>query len=311
MEKVIQNTASENTSFRARGIALVLTGAVLWGVSGTIAQYLFQHLHVHMQWLTVLRLLVSGVLLLGVCYRKEKSRIWAVWADPSARRSLVCFAIFGMLGVQYTYFSAIKYGNAATATVLQSLEPVVVTCYLAARFRKMPDRKQLLAVGLAFAGTSLLVTHGSFTTLSISGRALFWGVLTAFAATFYTLQPHKLLMQWGSVVTVGWGMLVGGIVLSFIHPPWQAAGEFSLAAFLAIAFVIAFGTLTAFFCYLESLKYLSAAETSVLATAEPLTAAFLSVVWLHVSIGFFECIGSLMIISTIFILSFKEKRKAS
>lgn len=307
LEKVVQQLATEAHTLRAKGIALVLSGAVLWGVSGTIAQYLFQHLKMDMQWLTVMRLLVSGLLLLGFCYGRERNRVTGVWKDPASRRDLIFFAVFGMLGVQYTYFAAIRYGNAATATILQSLECVIVPCFLAARFRRMPGRRTLFAVFLAVAGTFLLVTHGSFTTLSISGKALFWGILTAFTAAFYTLQPIKLLHQWGADVTVGWGMLIGGAVLSFIHPPWHAAGNFSPAAVPGIAFVILFGTLVAFLCYLEGLKYLSASETTVLATAEPLSAAFLTVVWLHVPLGFFDWAGALMIISTIFILALKGK----
>ncbi len=62
----------------------------LMGVSGTVAQYLFQHRHFNTEWLTSVRLLVSGALLLGIAYRKEKGRIWAVWKD---RRDRIPFFI--------------------------------------------------------------------------------------------------------------------------------------------------------------------------------------------------------------------------
>jgi drug/metabolite transporter (DMT)-like permease len=47
---------------RNKGIALVLTGAALWGVSGTAAQYLFQQQGFSPEWLTVVRLLLSGII---------------------------------------------------------------------------------------------------------------------------------------------------------------------------------------------------------------------------------------------------------
>lgn len=72
-----------------------------------------------------------------------------------------------------------------------------------------------------------------------------------------------------------------------------------------------FGTLIAFYCYLESLTYISASETSILASVEPLSAAFLSVVWLHVSFGLEEWLGTLCIISTIIILSFVKNKENS
>lgn len=308
MEKQTQATLYEAKSYtRVKGVALVLTGAILWGVSGTVAQFLFQHLKVNVEWLSVLRMLMSGILLLGLCYKKKRSRIWGIWADKSGRISIILFGLIGMLGVQYTYFAAIDHSNAATATVLQSLGPVIITCYLAVNLKRLPNFMELAAVGLAVLGTFFLVTHGNIHRLSVSGLTLFWGLSSAFAAAFYTLQPRKLLRKWGSVVIVGWGMLIGGVGLSFVHPPWIISGEFSLQSIGAIAFIIIFGTLVAFFCYLESLNYLSASETSILATAEPLSAAILSVLWLHVSFGFFDYLGALFVISTIFILSMKNR----
>ncbi|WP_420913156.1 DMT family transporter [Bacillus siamensis] len=292
---------------RTTGIWLVLTGAILWGVSGTVAQYLFQDRHFNTEWLTSVRLLLSGALLLGIAYRKEKGRIWAVWKDRRDKVPLLLFGIFGMLGVQYTYFAAIEYGNAATATVLQYLGPAIITCFLAIRAKRMPSAKELLAVLLAAAGTFILVTHGNAGSLSISGLAVFWGISSAFALAFYTLQPHRLLKKWGSAIIVGWGMLIGGAALSLVRPPWKFEGQWSLSAYAAIVFIIIFGTLIAFYCYLESLKYLSASETSLFACAEPLSAAFLAVIWLHVPFGLSEWLGTLLILATIALLSIKKK----
>ena len=294
---------------RTKGIALVLTGAILWGVSGTVAQYLFQQQGFSAEWLTVVRLLLSGILLLGFAYSKEKQHIWRIWKSKRDALSLVLFSILGMLAVQYTYFSAIQHGNAATATVLQYVGPALITCYLALRSKRLPTIKEMVAVALSIFGTFFLVTHGNIHSLSISGWAVFWGISSAFALAFYTLQPHNLLAKWGSTIIVGWGMLIGGIGLSFIHPPWAFEGQWSFSAYLAVVFIIIFGTIIAFYCYLESLKYLSASETSLLACVEPLSAAFLSVIWLHVTFGFAEWLGTLCIISTVVILSIKKKNK--
>lgn len=102
-------------------------------------------------------------------------------------------------------------------------------------------------------------------------------------------------------------MLVGGLVISFIHPPWQIEGQWSFPTYAGVMFIIIFETLIPFYCYLKSLRYLSASETSLLSSAEPLSAAFLSVIWPNVTFGVAEWIGTLCIISTIFILSHKKK----
>jgi drug/metabolite transporter (DMT)-like permease len=289
-------------------MALVLIAAALWGISGTVAQYLFQQQGFSPEWLVVIRLLAAGALLLGIAGIKEKQRIWEIWKNKREVLSLLLFSILGLVTVQYTYFAAIAQSNAATATVLQYLAPVFISGFFAIRNKRWPTAKETAVVCLSVIGTVLLVTHGSLQNLSISGWALFWGLGSAVSLVFYTLHPHKLLAKWGSGIVVGWGMLIGGICFSFIHPPWYFAGQWSLNSLMALIFVIVFGTLIAFYCYLESLKHITATETSLLGCIEPLTAAILSVIWLHISFGVGEWLGTFCIIGTIVILSSAKKR---
>ncbi|MDE5414443.1 DMT family transporter [Alkalihalobacterium chitinilyticum] len=298
-----------NTKLRLLGIGLVLLGAILWGVSGTVAQFLFEEKSFSAEWLVVIRLLIAGLLLLLICVWNHNPNVWKIWKVQKHRYALIYFGIVGMLGVQYTYFAAIEASNAATATLLQYLGPVFITVYIAIKSKALPTRSQVIAIFLALSGTFLLVTHGNFQTLSISGWALFLGIASALALAFYTLQPIQLLKEYGSAVVVGWGMVVGGVVMSLIHPPWQVVGSISLVSILAVLFVIIFGTLIAFYSYLESLKYLKATETSLLACAEPLSAAILAVIWLNVAFGLSEWIGAFCIMATIVILS-QTKPKA-
>ncbi len=285
----------------------MLTGAALWGVSGTAAQYLFQERGFSTGWLTVVRLLLGGLVLLGIAYKKDRSRIWGIWTNKTDGFRILLFGIPGMLATQYTYFAAIQHGNAATATVLQYLAPALITCYLALRAKRLPGPAVIVSVGIAVLGTFLLATGGKVGSLSISGQAVFWGIASAFALAFYTLQPLKLLAKWGSLIVVGWGMLIGGVFSSLIHPPWHFSGEWSLGSLAAAAFVVIFGTIIAFYCYMESTKSLPVSEVSLLASVEPLSAAVISVAWLHVRFGPAEWLGALCIIVTITILAKAKK----
>lgn len=288
---------------RTKGIILVIIGSMLWGVSGTVAQYLFQKKGFSTEWLVVIRLLISGVILLSYGFKKNKKDIFQIWKSKEDCLHIICFSIIGMLGVQYTYFMTIKHGNAATATILQFLSPVIITCYLAIRTKKLPKLQELIAIILAMIGTFFIITKGNIHSISISKLTLFWGVLTAFAAAFYTVQPRQLLTKFSSVIVVGWSMLIGGITFSFVHKPWDFVGELSTSSILAVIFVVLFGTLIGFYCYLESLKSIQPTEACVLSAMEPLSAAFLSVIWLNVPFGITEFIGTACIITTIVILS--------
>lgn len=292
----------KNTS-RIKGLFLVTFGATLWGVSGTVAQYLFQGQGFTTEWLVVIRMLISGILLLMIGLIKGDKNIIGIWKRKDNAVRLLLFGLLGMLGVQYTYFAAINHGNAATATILQYLSPIIITFYLCLSNKKMITMKQFLCVALAMIGTFLIITKGNINSLSISKAALFWGIASAFASALYTLQPIKLIREYGATCTVGWGMLIGGVAFSFIYSPFNCTGSWSVKSVLAVAFVVIFGTLIAFSAYLASLKYIEAYEASILGSLEPLSAALLSIMFLDVKFSAIQWIGSLMIISTISILS--------
>lgn len=286
---------------RNSGVTKAIVAAILWGVSGTCAQFLFERRGVSPEWLVAIRLLTAGVvLLLFASIRREK--IFRIWGVKGEVIQLVIFSLLGMLAVQYTYFITIKYSNAATATILQFTGPVIIMLYLALRSRTAPKGLENLALVFAVTGTFLLVTHGKFSELVITVPALVWGLISAMAVAFYSIQPSRLLKKHSSVVVVGWGMLLGGIAISFVHPPWHVAGDWDLAALGNTSFVILFGTLVAFYLYMLSVKAIGAQSASLLASGEPLSATIISVFWLGVQYGAVEWFGSLLIISTVFLI---------
>ena len=290
---------------RLKGIVLVLIAAIFWGVSGTVSQYLFQDLLISTEWLTTVRLLSAGVLLTFIAYFREGTRVFDIWRQKADVVALLIFGVIGMIGVQYTYLAAIKHGNAATATVLQYLGPALVTSYFILKGKRLPSKKEIMAVSLSILGTFLLVTHGNIQSLSISKLAIFWGLLSALGLAFYTIQPINLLKRWGSTIVIGWGMIIGGLVFSFVQAPWQFEGQWYFSTNFAFLFIVICGTVIGFYCYLESLKYLSPSETSLLATTEPLSAVITSVIFLNVAFGWIDWVGTVLILLTIVILSRK------
>lgn len=110
------------------------------------------------------------------------------------------------------------------------------------------------AISFACLGTLLLVTHGDLSSMKISGLALFWGVSSAVALAFYTIQPVQLLRENDAANVVDWSMVVGGLGLSLLSKPWNIPGVWDMQAISAAGFIIVFGTLLSFYAYLAAVK---------------------------------------------------------
>ena len=165
---------------------MVLLGSILWGVSWTAAQVLFQRDGFNPGWLVTVRMSVAGLLLLvGISMKIGLKQTILVWKDKRDALKLVLFGIIGLLGVQYSYFAAIRDGNAATGTTLQYMGPIFITTYVALRQRRMPTVSQFSAVFLSLEGAFLLVTNGNIHSFSVSPLAIFWGLISAISLAFY------------------------------------------------------------------------------------------------------------------------------
>ncbi len=292
-----------------RWYLLAIIPGIFWGISGAFCQYLFQVKLVSPEWLVTVRLLISGMILLLIAAGAKKD-IWSVWKKREDALQLVVFAIAGMAAVQYTYFAAIHASNAATATVLQYVGPGMICIYLIIRNRKAPTLKEIIALVLAMTGTFLLVTHGKTNALSISALALFWGLTSALALAFYSLQPLKLLKKWPSAVIVGWAMLLGGLAFCLVQNPLEVAVEWDAPSLLMVAFIILLGSLFAFYAYLISVQYIGAAKASLLACVEPLAALFFAVSWLNVPFGVYDWAGAGLILAMVLILTWKPRPRS-
>ena len=72
---------------------------------------------------------------------------------------------------------------------------------------------------------------------------------------------------------------------------------------LTYAYVIIFGTIMAFGCYLGSLKYIQPAEAGILGSLEPLSAIILSIVFLGASFDLMDILGTALIVGAVVLLA--------
>lgn len=289
-----------NVTDKHKGLAFVITGTALWGMSGVGAQYLFSHQAVEPGWLVGVRLAIAGILLVIWGAVSNFKELISIWQNRHDAILLVIFAICGMIPSQFSYFMAVKYGNAPTATILQFLGPIFIIVYLALRHWRLPRRIDVISMLIALLGTYLLVTKGRLDSLELAPAAVFWGVMAGVGQALYTLIPIRLLKKYDAKIVTGWAMLIGGLVF-MPHLITTPIPRLSVLEWSAVLFVATFGTMFTYLFYLTSLNYILPATTGMLSSFEPLTATFLSIIVLHTAFGLPEMLGGALILATAFL----------
>ncbi|AII15468.1 hypothetical membrane protein, putative permease (EamA domain), type 3 [Campylobacter iguaniorum] len=288
------------------GVAITLLGGILWGFSGACGQYLFTQKGVSADWLVPYRLLLSGIILLLVYIFKNPKILFLPLKNPRNLPTILLYSLIGLMLTQYSYFYSIELSNAAVATVIQYTAPVFILIVACLLEKRLPYIKELIALFLAIVGVFFLATHGEFGTLVISKTALLFCLISALSIVVYNFAPKRLNKEFPISLVLGWGLVIGGVVLSLYMRVWSLEGVSDFGGYLALGGIIVFGTILAFSFYMTGVGVIGPTRASLIAAIEPASAGFFSYFWLGTEFAFFDYFGFGLIMLCVFLLSKKD-----
>ncbi len=285
---------------RTRSVSIVLLAAALWGISGTVAQALFDRYGFPPLGLVTLRMSFSGLFLL-VALRPR---------FPKERAGrLVLFSLIGLFAVQASYFLAIANSNSPTATLLQSLSLPMMAVFEGSRSRSGRSLGMVFAVLFAAAGTVLLTLGEARAGLTLTVPGLVFGLISAITAAYYTLDSRTLTRVEDPWAITGWSMLIGGLFsVPFGLPTLVSFGSHSFGGdpvllLALILFVIVAGTLIPFGLYLEGRDVISGTEAGVAGVMEPISATVVALLFLGVVLTPLQYVGGALMLGSVVYLS--------
>lgn len=298
------------TNKKIMGTAMIIVACIFWGISGLFAKALFNvSSAITSIWVTQVRMITAGVILIIFSQLRgdHPFQIFKHWHDAWI---IFAYGVFGLVPVQFAYFMAVQQGNASIATILQFVGPFFIIAYQAL-FRHLPPRRiEIISAIIAFLGVFTIATHGQFTHLAMTLSVLIWGLISAIGVATNTLIPQNLLRE-GRVPSLnitGWGLLMAGVVLLFIHPAQPAVPKVP-SVWLFLAGIIIIGTIIPFQLANNSLKYIDATTFSLMDAFEPLSATIGSILFLKLQMTAADVIGSLLVIIAVLAINLRAPNK--
>ena len=293
-----------------KGTVYSLLSGLIWGICGILGEYFFTHYPVSSGWITSMRLLVAGSLVLGLSAFQLRSRLLDIWRDKKNYLPFLVYAILGIFSVQFFFYLCVEYSNATTATILQFISPVFILFYNRIVYQKKASITAVFYVLIAMLGVFLMATKGDLSQLSMTPLALVTGLLSAVGVMFNVILPQRFARRYGFVPTVGWGMILAGLFSNFLYPIYRISFQVDLVRVLICLMIAVFGTAFAFFLSMKAVSLVSPLVVSVVSASEPLSSALLSVLFLGLVMDGFLALAMVLIILPMIFLSVEEAKQA-
>lgn len=277
-----------------KGTILTIVGATCWGLCAVAGKYITGVKAMDPSWMVDLRLLVAGTIMLiagAMSKLPNEHKLFDLLKEKKNYPRLLVIAAISFALCQVTYFTAIKLSNAGVATALQQTSPMFVMLYCLLVEKRAPKKSEVIVLLTVVFGSFLLSTGGDFGSLKIPMAALVLAIISSIACASYSLMPRPFIKEYGTMPTVGIGMIIASVMLMPVTNFFAGSGIWDGRTVLAFGYIVMFGTVAAFGCYLYGVSLIGAVRGSIYGLVEPLVAALSSAVLLHQVFTMTDIIG--------------------
>lgn len=233
----------------------------------------------------------------------------AVWALPRVRRAGRSgfrrgYLLLGLLepGLAYAFFNfGLERTSAADASVLVSLESVVIALFAAVFLRERVSPPLVLGIALGVGGAALLAVQEAHRGASLAGDTLV--VAGVVAAAGYSVVARRLAPGGDAAVVTGYQLLAALAVAGLVWATASAGGSaarFDQATLLQWSAALATGLLGSaipFLLFTFAVARLPAARTGLPLNLIPVFGVLFAVAFLHERLLAAQLLGGLLVLT--------------
>lgn len=285
------------------GGIIIMVAAFFWGISGTIIKFMFNQ-SVDPIKLVNMRLNLSTLIGFAALLIFSRKRLKVT---PTQLKHFAIFGIFGITGVQTTYYYTVKALNVSMAIFLQFMAPMLATLYCVIFEKEKLTLVKGLSLGSALLGCAFIVFGAGAGLGTLSGIGLFTGIMSAVFCAFYYVYGKKCTNKYDSWTVLIFSLGFGALLYWFVCPPWVLWPTVTMKEFLLALYIAVFATLVPFGLYLLGLRYLLSSTASIIAMLEPVVASFSAFIVLGESMTAFQVLGAVAVMAAVIALQIGDK----
>jgi drug/metabolite transporter (DMT)-like permease len=221
--------------------------------------------------------------------------------------SILNFALTNGLSVW-----GVQYISAGLGAIIAAIFPLwLVVIGLLTSSQKLPV-KAIIGLLLGFGGVCIIFYDHLADFLDADFR---FGIIISLIATwtwaFGTIYTKKKAASFNPYFSLGLQMLISSVILLIVTKAVNSPSVYSfmpladipLNAWLAIAYLVIFGSLIAFIAYLYALQNLPTEQVSIYAYVNPMVAVFLGWVLFNESVSFILLMGGIVTLLGVYLVN--------
>lgn len=287
MTKTTATTAApgvtgDSDSLVTRGTLLIVLASLCFGTSGPLVKPTMDA-GLSPQQVASFRICLAAVLLLAYVAVRKPALLRVRRQDW---RVLLAYGLVGVAGVQLLYFAAVSRIPIGVAMLLEFTAPILVALWV--RFVRKVILPPRMWVGTALALAGLAMVAEVWQGLRLDVLGLLAGIGAALCASAYFLIGERAVAAIEPLGLVTWGMVIGGVAIAVLAPPWSLPGDLLAAdadfgpwpvpVWTLLVACAVISTAMSYLLSISAMRYLPANVLSVLALVEPIFATVLA--WL-------------------------------
>ncbi|MGI6279683.1 MAG: 4-(cytidine 5'-diphospho)-2-C-methyl-D-erythritol kinase [Acutalibacteraceae bacterium] len=246
----------------------VLLAAALWGTAGIFVRAIETY-HIGQMEMVLGRAFFSVLILGSIMLAKDVSLF------KINLRDIWIFALDGVFSIvlfNFSYYTTMSLTSLSVAAVLLYTAPFFVVIISLIFFGKRLTAKKIFACVVAFLGCCLV--SGFFDTQHrISGKALFFGLLTGFGYGLYTIFGDILIKKGYKTLTITFYVFLFALFGCLPFVSFQGVMALQNSKPLPILFLMAiFNTVLPYILYTTGLTGIDPMIAPIIATLEPVVA---------------------------------------
>lgn len=284
----------------------VLLAAVLWGSAGIFVRSATDVALTEMQ-LVFGRAILTSLILAVIIFIKDKSLFKVRLKD------LFIFASAGLFSIvlfNYSYYTTMRLATLSVAAVLLYTAPFFVVIFSIFLFSEKLNIKKAVSCLVAFLGCCF-VSNVFDSANRISGKALFFGLLTGFGYALYTVFGNILLKRKYKTLTVTFYIFLFAALFTvpFINVANTVVYAVKNPKALLIVFLMAlFNTVLPYLLYTTGLLGVDASAAPIIAMVEPVVATIIGAVLFKETLTFSGVLGIILVLVSVVILNSQTVR---